>query len=1233
MVNRLIIFFVFFSILVKFSYSQPIEKIDIKSAGWKDISENLALDFYFDLNDSLKEESNLGLITSVYKAYKDNFSLTLLKNRLEREDVNTKKRILYDILTNLDKKEYESFYKNFESYLNLPQLEDIRFFYYFVSGKLDNYKGRKNIFNDLKDAIIFYFQGDFKKSLEIIEPYRDKFPRIYVLLLIRSGKSSQSIDFIEKLNIKDKDYLKALAYYSEKRYEKVIEVLKEKRLDYKEKLLYIDSLTAMGNFNVYDFQESLSLAKDISDEFNIFRNLKFIDSIDDKGFKDKAYLLKIKWQMKNYAKNLGLYLEEIKKFQDILEKLGKDFISINESFNRLKDSDLSNHDIKQLREKIVAINELYEGIKKFKKKLDYNTTFLSFFEQEYEKEKKEIEKLFNDLKERYKEEIEGINKEIYARKLEKTIIDLKNSDKQDIYNILNALKRLDEETEERNFTFKEKILYYQIYLINELIYLSARDNIDEKTKLINEAISLSKRYLERFSERRGEIALLMAELYEELGEFDKALETFYDYLQENKTANFRTYMKIAEILFEKKEYDKAIGFYEKAASLSKDYKDSTYYKIGWCYYLTGKYEKVINIFLNYRFEKVGEKQELLLNEMIDLLARAFYKLDNIDIVEAYLDKNKQFPYPDKVFKYLGDLYLYLANYEKAIDVYKRGWNKYYLFKNSYEIALSMIDAYNFMGRQEEAYKERLVYIQKYNKNSDYYDKYKEFPPGFGDEIIMTAFFYNNKYDREKKRDYFSISTQLYESLLEYFPEHKRAGEVSFMLAQLYEEEKDYRRAVKFFRKAGEFKFNEEESEYKGLFCEYIMWKKHEILSKELIQSIESFLLKFSKSKYFNNTALVLADISLKEGLIEKMYSALELASNNDEGLRMTLDFMEANFDVIDNKLFLAKMFDKGFKKFGDDKYLKLKHFSLFKYAIYLEGEGRKDYSASIYKEIINDKRSDFTEFALYNLSLLLQREGKTDEAILYMSQIDRESDLKLKAKEFIYIFGKQKGMFIESAKASLDYAQLVKDKEIFYLIESAYLFIKGKAYDDAKRVLIQLNMKKLTDIEKKERDFLDGLINYYRGNYDIAYDLLISGLKFNVLDRFDSDVEEPIHNILAKTVFTKPEDEARESLELYVDYLSKKYKETSNDEYLYKLGYILNEFALFFLQQKEAKTRAIALLKRTLRNSVEKNNKDLLIRSLNLLKEINPERYGRTFKIEPPKDDLESIIGYEYFFN
>lgn len=618
---------------------------------------------------------------------------------------------------------------------------------------------------------------------------------------------------------------------------------------------------------------------------------------------------------------------------------------------------------------------------------------------------------------------------------------------------MSALKRLEEETD-NNFSFKEKLIYYQIYLLNELIFISSKENNEEREKLINEAILVANEYLSNFKERRAEVILFLAETYESIGDYDRALKAFYDYLEEKKEGDFRIYMKIAELLFEKKDYQKAIYFYEKAGSISKQYRDSAYYKIGWSYYLSGQYDKVINLFLNYKFETLGQKQELLLNEMIDLLSRAFYKIDNLDVVEKFIDKNRQFPYPDKVFKYLGDIYLYLADYEKAISVYKKGWDKYYLYKNSYEIPLSMIDAYNFMGRQEEAYKERVRYIQRYNINSEYYKKYKEFPPYFGDEIIITAFYYNSKFDKDKKEDDYNLATQLYESLLEYFPQHKRAGEVSFMLAQLYEEKGDNKRAVRFFREARNLNFKAEESFYRSLFCEYKMWKRHEILSKELISSLEDFLINFKDSKYFNDCALVLADISYREGLIDKMFYALELAGGNEEGLKMSLDFVEANFDGIENKFFISKIFDKGYKKFNDEKYLKLKHFSLFKYAVYLEGEGKKDYAGTIYKEIINDKTSDFTEFAMYNLSLLLQREGKTEEAIAYMAKIKQKEDLRLKAKEFIYNFGKQKGMYLESAQAVLDYAILSKEKEVFYLIEAGYLFLRGKAYDDAERVYI-----------------------------------------------------------------------------------------------------------------------------------------------------------------------------------
>ncbi|MCX7990739.1 MAG: tetratricopeptide repeat protein [Proteobacteria bacterium] len=1230
MAYRLSVIILFSLFWVTLSYPQTVEKINVKSAGWKDISQYLVLDL--DLPASFKGSSYEKDTTTlaIYRAYRDNFTISLIKNLIEKEDLTTRKKILYNILSDTkDSKDLEIFYKNFGSLLSSSDFEDINFLYHFKAGKLKEYKSKKPLFNDLKEIVLAYGEEQYKRALELITSYKDTFPRVYTLILFKNKNFSDALEFLEKQEIEDRDYLMAVASYYLKKYDKVIELLSNKRLGYKEKLLLIDAMTAKGNYNIPDFEKPADFSNNLSDEFTILRSLRLVDTLEDKNLKEQADIFRIKWQMKNYAYHLNLYLDEIKVFQEKLKNVEKGLSSVNTYFDKVYETYKEDPKLKDLQQKIVSINETYNRIKKFRKTIDKDYRELSFFQEAYEKEKREIDKLFKNITEKYNVELERINIEIYARKIEKIILENKNLTAEDIINLLTALKKLDSELENKNLSFDENILYYQIYLINELLYMSSKENNEERTILMNNATELAKKYLGKFKERKAEVTLFLAETYEELGEYEKALKTFFDYLNEKKEGDFRVYMKIAELLFEKKDYQRAISFYEKAGASAKVYKDSAYYKIGWSYYLSGQYDKVINLFLNYKFESLGQRQELLLNEMIDLLSRAFYKIDNLDLVENYLDKNRQFPYPDKVFKYLGDLYLYLADYEKAISVYKKGLDRYYLFKNSHEIALSIIDAYNFMGKQEQAYKERVRYIQKYDKNSEYYKKYREFPPDFGDEIIMTAFYYNNLYDKEKKDDHYLLATQLYESLLDYFPSHKRAGEVAFMLAQLYEDKNDNKRAVKYFREARRLKFNEEESYYRSLFCEYKMWKRHEILSRELINSLEDFLINFKKSKYLNDSALVLADISLKEGLTEKMFFALEVAGSNDSGLKRALEFVEANFDGIENKLFISKLFDKGYKNFNDDKYLKLKHFSLFKHAILLEGEGKRDFAINTYNEIINDKSSEFTEFAIYNLSLLLQRDGKTEEAVKYMSKIKQKDDLRIKAKDFIYNFGKQKGMFIESAQAALDYASLSKEKEIFYLIESSYLFLKGKNYDDSERVLYQLESKRLTEREKKEKDFVKGLLYYYKNNFDKAYDLLIAGLKADILDRFGTETEEPLHNVLAKVVFTKPEDEAREALELYVGYLSKKFKETGDDLYLYKLGDIINEFSLFFLQQEEAKLRAVALLKRAVKNSVEKGNKDLVLKSLTKLREIDPEKYGRKLKIDKLDVNFESIINYE----
>ncbi len=1181
----------------------------------------------------LTKESLMAL--GLYKAFGEK-NFQTLKRLIDNEtNPSAARKLLFNILKDISSnKELEIFSKIFGSYLKNPSFEEIRFYYLYRTNNLKDFKGEKASLNALKDALLYYDGNDYLSAVKAIEPFKNNFPRFYLLLLIESGRYLDAISFTELYPGGDGYYFKALALYFMKNYNKASELLLNRKLDYKEKILLIDSMTRDGNYNLPTFDEELANINFSDDEFFIFKNLNELEQYADRDLKEKIEIFRIRWEIKNYINYLNLYVDEIKIFQERLKKMEKDLEKINKNYEIVYDALRDDNRLKEIKFRVININEMYQKLKGFRSDIkEIDKSYFTLINEEYEKAKKELKDVYQKINSRYKDEIKRINVEIYARKLEKTIFDLQNPEQPDVVNLLKALSDLKKDINLKDFSFQESLSYYQIYLLNELILMSANKPYEERTALIKEAIVLADDYLKSFSERKAEVMLFLADAYESIGDNDKALMVLEMYLKDYPEGDFRTYMKIAEFLFDKKQYDKAITFYKRAAEKNRAYRDAAYYKIGWSYYLSGRYDNVINIFLNYRFEEKSQRQELLLNEMIELLSRAFYKLDNIKLVEDYLDKNRQFPYPDKVFKYLGDIYLYLANYEKAIEVYKRGWERYYLYKNSFEIYLSVIDAYNFMGNSELAYNERVKYINSYSRNSKYFEKFKEFPREFGDEIMVTALYFNVRFDRTGDDISFNLATELYERLIAYFPNHKRSGEAAFMLAQLYEQKNNNKKAANFFKLARALNFNSEESFYRAIFCEYKMWKNQEIFSKELISSLDEFINSFKNSSRYNDVALLLADISLKEGFTGRLISAIDaLVNNNDVGLLKGLDFCEANFDSISDKLYLSNIFDRGFKRFKEQKYLNLKHFSLFKHAKLLEEEKNYPLAINVYRDILRDPESSFSEFAIFNLSLLLQKEGKTEEAISLMSKIKGKDDLKIKAKEFIYRFGKEKGMYLESAFAAIDYANLSPENKTVFLLEAANLFIKGNSMDNAERVLLKIEGLNLSENEKSEKNILKGIIAYRKGRNDLAYNLLMKEIEKNIPKDLEEDFEKAVNDILMKTIYTKPEDEARESLEQYVGYLSRKYKESLDDIYLYKLGEIMKELSLFFLQQDEAMSRAYSLLRRALKNSVEKENRALIVKSIEKLREIDPKRYNRTMKLEKINFDISETKNYESLY-
>lgn len=1130
-------------------------------------------------------------------------------------------------LFSLNDKVTEEVRDKFYNITNKEQFEALLLLIEFQGTNFGKIEFKNEAFNAFAKASKFALDGNYSVAIETLKPFATVFPFSYYYFLIMNDNYREALDFVSKIDIENKKFLEALCYYYLGDCEKVLEKLSLSSGDHNESLLYIDCVANSSNLKIDIKSIKKSKLQNFErDPYFIFKNMEENKGGTEQAYRSFYYIHKLN----NHIKNLTLYKQEIQTFVEKMEEVNQNLKKIVARYESEWEKIEKSADMQSIRKRILVLLDKTKDFKAVSFKSHSKEQALStFLDKQYNKHLALLENEYNEQKKKEAESLIKLQGELDARLFLKELKNRYVTQKEEFLKLQSALNDYYAFSIEKELSLKEAFAFAKISL-SWNFYQHAQD-VDQEAKLnlLNTIVFDANEYVKHYKERQKEVLLVLAEAYSDAGEIENALNIYRSYLAVEAMPSARTLMKIGELLFEKADYSEAANYFDMAGKKDNTYKNAAYYKIGWCYYLSGKLNEVATLFLNYQFDKHESKAEILFDEMMDLLSRVFYKLGS-EKFEDYLKKFPKFPIPERLFKSVGDLHLFLADYQKAIEIYEKGINSYYIYQGSPELLSAKIEVLTLLAKFEEANEEKVRFVDIYGKRSQYFSQYGVFPKQYKDNLVSAGFYYNASYEKEKNEDAYQKSVNLYIKFLEEFPLDEKAGEVAFYLAQLEEDKALYVDAAKYFRLSWQLKFKEKEALYRYLYCKYKLWQAGSLAASELVDDLKNYINNYPATERSTAVLLVLVDILAKENRQEEMLQYIEDAVKNQKNKDITklLDFCEANFEVINDKDRLAKIFEMGYVNNNNKHYLELKHYAMFVDAKQKEDNNQLEKAALVYREIINDyNKTSFEEFAVFNLGLLLEKIGKTEEAIDLMERINQKDELKIKAKDFIYTFGKKRGLYQQAASAALMLSNTEKDAS-FYLLEALWLYLKAKDYNAAENVLAKLDSVNLNENEKRTQVFLKSILIYEKGDALAAFDGFLLSLKSDINAEFENDFIYYFHNVLKKVIFLKPEDDARDALEAYVEFLGKKFRERGKAFYLYNIAETLYDFSLFFLQKDEAISRAIEFYKRSLKLSVLDEDKDLVLKNIVRLKELQPDFYNKPVELPEPRLDFIKDIKY-----
>ncbi|WP_169833719.1 tetratricopeptide repeat protein [Caldithrix abyssi] len=349
------------------------------------------------------------------------------------------------------------------------------------------------------------------------------------------------------------------------------------------------------------------------------------------------------------------------------------------------------------------------------------------------------------------------------------------------------------------------------------------------------AIELYDRLLKEFPTSKYADAALYTKawLLERMGRGEESRKVYREVVEKYPESPFapEAYMRLAEYYFapreDKKdeqqiviELQKAIQLYKNVLRYKKSKRyDEALYKLGWSYYkLASRDPKYYNDAILYfiavaddivkarKYDPNGEiSNPEVFHEAVQYIGISLtdenYVKNGVERAAELLQKIGDREYGPEIFKAMGETYERIDEGEKAIVAYTKLLEMYPYYENAPEIQQHIVDVLYQMGKDEEAYQARLELFEKYNPQSEWYQKLENSDNlnkvqylNKAYKLSESALRTNLVIDLQKAEEKFASgedATPLYEQFakhcetyLTYFPADSNAYEVNWSYAYM-----------------------------------------------------------------------------------------------------------------------------------------------------------------------------------------------------------------------------------------------------------------------------------------------------------------------------------------------------------------------------------------------------------------------------------------------------------------
>ena len=333
----------------------------------------------------------------------------------------------------------------------------------------------------------------------------------------------------------------------------------------------------------------------------------------------------------------------------------------------------------------------------------------------------------------------------------------------------------------------------------------------QNSKQYDKAIELYEELIAKFPEDKQNYLSSLMWAYQRADRNEDAIKTAEEYLKE-KPDKAHVYSTTASLYNNLKDYDKAIQMYKKAIELEENADNQARHlmQIGRIYAQQKKYEEAEGA---YEEAKTTSKRGWVQQDANRQISELYRKMGKIDeLVKKYEAKLKEEPENIQLLKQLAEIYSGDRQYEKCIELYSKALEiepddrnilsqlaSAYQNSKQYDKAIELYeeliakfpeDKQNYLSSLMWAY-------QRADRNEDAIktaEEYLKEKPDKAHVYSTTASLYNNLKDYDK-------AIQMYKKAIEMEENADNQAQHLMQIGRIYSQQKKYEEAEKAYEEA------------------------------------------------------------------------------------------------------------------------------------------------------------------------------------------------------------------------------------------------------------------------------------------------------------------------------------------------------------------------------------------------------------------------------------------------